>query len=264
MITDAAFFAVLSLAAGIAGVACGHLRGATFAFQAPPGVAAPEPISGALRPLTSLFLGLSFLFALLAGAGLWIERGVSEGSVLRSHPPAWGALWVCALLHLIECRTSGLAGTGRRLRVGVVAAVMGVLALGFGFELWLKLAPLPVPACEGGSPVLEGAGLGAMAALGLSLALIAGPALRLLPLGDLPLSATAASVAVAAWMQPTLPALGWLPVSAGGGAPLALLLSAALWLLLRSNGRGGRVATAAGISAWFLLVVGGSAAIGVL
>lgn len=263
MTDDANFFAALSLAAGIVGVACANLRGGAFVLQEQPGAATGEPASRSFRWLAGLLLGLSFLFALLVCAGLWVERGGLDGSADRAYPSAWGALWVYALLLLIEWRTAGLSGVGQRMLIGAFLGGIGVLALGIGLEVWLKLVPLPLPACGDGSPVIEDAGIDAAAALGLSLALIAGPALRLLPLADLPLSTIAASVAVATWMQPALPALEWLPTSVGGAAPLALVLSAAILPLLRSCARGGR-ASALGLAAYFVLAVGGCVALGTL
>ena len=87
--------------------------------------------------------------------------------------------------------------------------------------------------------------------------------MRLLPLGDLPLSAAAASVAVAAWMQPALPRSAGCPSRPVAAHPLALLLVRGLWLLLRSIGGagGGDGRRHLGL---VLLVVGGSVAIGTL
>ena len=146
-----------------------------------------------------------------------------------------------ALLLVIEWRTAGVHGVGRRILVGAFLAGMGVLALGVGFEVWLKMLGLPMPVCEEGSPVINDVGVEAAAVLGLTLASIAGPALRLVPLAELPLSTIAASVALATWMLPALPALGWLPTSIGGGAPLALLLYAACGCFsARARGAGRR------------------------
>lgn len=263
MTVDATFFAALSLAAGIMGAVCGSVRGTAFVLQEHSGAAAMDTAAGSFRPLAILFLGLSFLFALLACAGLWLERGGLEESTDRTYPSAWGVLWVYALLLVIEWRMAGLSGVGRRILVGAFLGGMGALALGIGFEVWLKLVSLPLPACEDGTPVIEDAGIKAAAALGLSLVPIAGPALRLVLLVDLPLSTIAASVVVATWMQPALPALGWLPTLVGGGAPLALVLFAALWTLRRSYERG-EPAMTLGIVAYFALAVGGCVALGTL
>ena len=267
MITDATFLAALSLAAGVAGVVCGSMPGAGFVLRTHWGDPFAEAPPSSSRALSGLFLGLSFLLALVAGAEIWLERGLDrsgfDGASDRAQPSAWGALWVYAALLVIEWRTTGLHGVGRRILVGAFLAGMGMLALGIGFEVWLKILALPMPVCEGGSPVIEDAGLEAAAALGLALTPIAGPALRLLPLADVPLSTIAASVAFAAWMQPALPALGWLPAAIGGGAPLALILVVALWLLLRSCARGG-AAGVLGLAAYFALGVGGSVALGTL
>ena len=261
MSAHATFLAALGMAAGIAGVVCANTSGAGFVLQRAGLAAAAETTSGTLRALACLFFGLSFLFALLASAELWLGRGGTEGSPGAAYPSAWGALWVYAVLLVIEWRVAGLSGVGRRVLVGIGLGGMGVLALGIGFEVWMQLAALPMPACENGSPVIEATGVSAAAALGLCLVPIAGPALRLLPAEDLPLSTVAASVAIAAWMQPVLPALGWLPTAVGGGAPLAIVLFAALWCLVRSIGRGGK-ATAFGLAAYFILGVGGGVALG--
>ena len=243
------------------------MRDAAFVLQFDAGASASDAAARPFRSLAGLFLGLSFLFALLACAGIWVERGIKRGgfenSTERSYPSAWGVLWVYAFVLVTEWRTTGLSGVGRRILVGAYLGGMGVLALGIGFEVWLNLVSLPLPMCQDGSSVIEGSVIKAAAALGLSLALIAGPALRFLPLADLPLSTTATSVAVATWMLPALPALGWLPTSVGGGAPLALVLFAALGILLRSCARDGR-ATVFGIAAYFVLGVGGCVALGTL
>lgn len=264
MTVDAIFFAALSLAAVIAGVVCANVRGAGFVvLRKPSGAARFDGQTPSFRALPGLFLGLSFLFALLAGAGLWLERSSFDGASERAYPSAWGALWVYALLLVIEWRTTGLHGVGRRILAGAFLGAMGVLTLGVGFDVWLKLLAMPLPACEDGSPVIKDAGLKSAAALGLTLAPIAGPALRLLPLAELPLSTIAASVALATWMQPALPALGWLPTAIGGGAPLALVLFVGLWLLLRLYARG-VAAGVLGLAAYFAIGVGGSVALGTL
>lgn len=259
MTIDANLFAALSLASVIAGVICGNVRGRGFmTLQESSNAILSHTHAPSFRALSALFLGLSFLLALLAGVGIWHERGGFEGASERTYPSAWGALWVYALLLLIEWRTTGLSGVGRRILVGAFLAGMGVLALGVGFEVWLEFLALPLPACEVGSPVIKDDGLRSTAALGLTLALIAGPALRLLPLADLPLSTIAASVALATWMQPALPALGWLPTAIGAGAPLALLLFVGLWLLVRLCTWSGP-AGVLGFAAYLALGVGGSA-----
>ena len=263
MTFDTTLIAALSLTAGIAAIACGSVRGGAFVLQPHSVAEAADTVARTFRSLAGVFLVLSLLLALIAGAGLWLERGGFGGSTDRAYPSAWGALWVYALSLVTEWRTMGLAGAGRRILIGVFLGGTGVLALGVGFEIWLKLVSLPLPDCEEGGAVIEATGIEAAAALGLSLAVIAGPALRLLPLSAMPLSAMAASVAIATWMQPALPALAWLPTEAGGGAPLALALLAALWLLLRSCGRHGR-ATVLGSAAYFVVGAGGSVALGAL
>ena len=267
MISDATFLAVLSLAAGIAGVVCASVPGAGFVLRTHWGDPFAEAPASSFRALSGLFLGLSFLFALVAGAEIWLERGLNQsgfdGASDRAYPSAWGALWVYALLLVIEWRTVGLHGVGRRILVGAFLAGMGVLALGLGFEVWLKYLDLSLPACEDGRPVIEDAGIKAAVALGLTLAPIAGPALRLVPFAELPLSTMAASVVFATWLQPAMPALGWLPTSIGGGAPLALVLYVALRLLQHSCARG-TAAKVLGLAAYFALGLGGSVALGTL
>ena len=264
MTVDATFFAALSLAAAIVGVACVNVHGggvvALRRHSAPPRC---DTHTASLRALAGLFLGLSLVFALLAGAGFWLERSGFDGSAKHAYPSGWGALWVYALLLVVEWRKTGLHRVGRRILVGAFLAALGVLALGIGFEVWLKFLALPLPACEDGAPVIEDAGLEAVAALGLTLVPLAGPALRLLPLAELPLSTSAATVAFAVWMEPALPALGWLPVAIGGGAPLTLVLSTALWLLLRLYARGG-AASVVGLATYFALGLTGSVAVGTL
>ena len=267
MTTDAILFAALSLAAAIAGVVCGNVRGAVFLLRENSGAAVADTAAPSFRGLAGLFLGLSFLFALLAGAEMWLDRYTDrsglDGSSGHAIPSTWGALWAYALLLVIEWRSMGLSGVGRRILVGALLAGMGVLALGLGFEVWLKYVDLPLPVCEDGRPVIEDVGIEAAAALGLTLALLAGPALRLVPFAELPPSTIAASVALATWMQPALPALGWLPTSIGGGAALAVVLYAALWLLQRSCARAG-AASVLGVATYFALGVGGSVALGTL
>ena len=111
MTTDAASSRYSAWPPASPGWCAGHLRGAAFAFQAPPDVVAPEPVSGALRPLTSLLLGLSFLSPCRRRRAL-ARTGRLRG--FRAPPPAaaWGALWVCALLLVIECRRRGSPAPG--------------------------------------------------------------------------------------------------------------------------------------------------------
>ncbi len=264
MTVDATLFAALGLATVIMGVVCGNLCGTGFAvIRGSSGINFSNAHAPSFRRLTSLFLALSLLLALIAASGIWLERSGFEGASERAYPSAYGALWVYALLLLIDWRMTGPSGVGRRILVGAFLAGMGVLALGVGFEVWLKFLALPMPTCEAGTPVIESAGLKAAATLGMTLVLIAGPALRLLPLTDLPVSTIAASVVLATWLQPMLPALGWLPTAIGGGAPMVVILFVGLWLLQRLNARS-RTVGSLGLAVYFTLGVGGGLGLGTL
>ena len=177
---------------------------------------------------------------------------------------ASGALWIYVLALLAEWRLAGLQAAGRRTLAGLLPSAVGVLVLGIGLGAWASIDPSKVAACAAGAPAVDGNALTvrAVAALGLALVPLAGLALRLVSAADPPLSAAAASVVAAAWFQPVLPALGWLPLSFGGGAPLALLLAAALMLLSLVAGRG-PVAEAGGYLGYLALCVGGCVVLGV-
>ena len=177
---------------------------------------------------------------------------------------ASGALWIYVLALLTEWRLVGLQDAGRRALVGLLLAVAGVLFLGIGLGAWASIDPSTVALCVDGAPAVDGNALPvrAVAALGLALVPLAGLALRFVSAADPPLSAAAASVAAAVWFQPVLPALGWLPLSFGGGAPLALLLTAALMLLTLVAGRG-PASEAGGHLGYLVLCVGGCIMLGV-
>ena len=256
MSDGATWFAALGVALAILGAVFGNVAAAAGAPRVGGSTLAAAKGPEGWRNLARLLLGLSFLLALLACGGLWLGQDEFEASIDTPYPSAWGALWVYAVLLAIEWRVAGLTSVGRRSLAGAYLGGMGVLALGVGFGVWLRLVSLPMPACEDGNPTIVAFGMKAIAALALTLTPLAGPSLRRFPVTELPLSTVAAGVAIAAWMQPVLPALGWLPLSVGGGAPLALVLSAALLLLTFGAGRGGR-ATTLGLVAYFVLGTGG-------
>ena len=263
MSDNATSFAVLSVALAILGAICGSASGGAGAFRESSSTSAAATISVGWPNLARLLLGLSCLFAILACVELWLAQDGSEESIDTPQPSAWGALWVCAALLALEWRIAGLASVGWRMLSGAWLGGIGVLAVGVGFDLWLRLIGLPMPSCTDGNPTIEASGMKAIAAFAMTLVLIAGPSLRRLPVTALPLSTVAAGVAIAVWMQPVLPALGWLPLSIGGGGPLALVLSAALLLLMRGAGRG-RWGTILGLVAYFVFGVGGCLALGTL
>ena len=176
---------------------------------------------------------LSCLFALATSGALWLSRQGPENTAGVPHPAAWGALWAYALVLLVEWRLVGLPGAERRTLAGLLLAGAGVLFLGIGLTAWMSPDSAAGVACavtasaNDMGPVMTKV----VAALGFALVPLAGIALGVIRMAEPPLSAAAASVAVAAWLQPALPALGWLPISIGTGAPLAVLLVAALSVL---------------------------------
>ena len=263
MSDDATSFAVLSVVLAILGAVCGSVSGGASALPEGRSTSAAATVSEGWRSLARLLLALSCPLALLTCVELWLVQEGSEEFIDTPQPSAWGALWVCAALLAIEWRTVGLASVGWRMLSGVWLGGIGVLAFGVGFDLWLRLVSLPMPACIDGNPTIEASGMKAIAAFAITLVPIAGPSLRRFPVTELPLSTVAAGVAIAVWMQPVLPALGWLPLSIGGGAPIALVLSAALLLLMRGAGRGRRETTL-GLVAYFVFGVGGCLALGAL
>ena len=118
--------------------------------------------------------------------------------------------------------------------------------------------------CANGAAAIDAKGteLG-VAGLGLALLPLAGFALQGTGPKVPPLTLAAASVVLATWLQPLLPALGWLPLSFGAGAPFALLLALALAILGLLAVRGPALA-AVGVSVYFALSVGGCILMSVL
>ena len=204
-------------------------------------------------------VGLSCACALAAAGALWLSRQHLETTSGVADPLPWGALWIYALVLVVEWRLVGTRDAGRRALTGMLLAGVGVLFLGIGLGAWTGTAASAQPACPPGmsAEVLYAWRLTAVAALGLVLVPLAGIVLGFNRAEAPPLSAAPASVAVAAWLEPALPALGWLPVSAGSGAALAALLVFALLVLGLACSRGSR-ATLGGLFVCFALGVGGS------
>ena len=256
MTSGVTLLAALGVLAGVATLACTAAR----VLVARDGSTA----AGALRAAARLCLGLACLSALAAGGELWLSLQGQAREVVAPRPSAWGALWVHVLALLVEWRLFELPGAGRRVLAGWLLAGVGVLFLGVALGAWAGFHPLPGSACPEGAPVIDAAApaVRGLAALGLALAPLAGIALRLGGPATPPLSAAAASVAAAIWLQPLLPALGWLPTSIGGGAVLALLLVAGMTALGLAASRGPG-ATGAGLAVYFALGVGGCLVLGI-
>lgn len=177
---------------------------------------------------------------------------------------AWGALWVYAVALVVEWRRSGLANAGTRALAGALLAGAGALLLGICLEVWAKGAPPPPFPCGGAGVAFDATvGVRAAAALGLALVPLAGLALPFAGVRSPPLSVAAASVAMAAWLRPALPALEWLPVSVWAGAALAALLVGALALVGFAATRGPWAALA-GLIAYYIVSVFGSLGLGKL
>ena len=209
--------------------------------------------------------GLSCLFALAALGALWLSRQGPENTADVPHPAPWGALWAYALVLLVEWRLVGLPDAGRRTLAGLLPAGVGVLFLGIGLTAWMSPDSAAGAACQitASANDMNAWVTKGVAALGLALVPLAGIALGVIRMAEPPLSTAAASVAVAVWLQPVLPALGWLPISIGAGAPLAVLLVAALSVLGLAACRGPR-ATVGGLLGYFGLSVGGCMLLGSL
>ena len=229
-----------------------------------PTAAADSSVLGAPKVVMRTCLGLSCLFALTTVGAIWINRQGTETALDLAHPTPWGALWVYAFVLLLEWRLIGIRDAGRRALAGLLLAVVGVLFLGVGLGAW----PIAVAATELTCPVgvsaedLNALWGRAVAALGLVLVPLAGIALGLNRAEEPPLSAAPASVVAAAWLEPALPALGWLPTSGGTGAALAALLVGALFMLGLAGARGSR-ATLGGLPAYFALGIGGCIILGI-
>lgn len=215
------------------------------------------------RARSMLCVGASCLCAVAALAWPWAQ---TRAVVASDAPPdaAWGALWVYTFALLVEWRRSDPAAAGARTLAGILLAGGGMLLLGACLEAWAAAVPPPsLPCGDAGFAIGATAEVRALAALGLALAPLAGVALPFAGAGFPPLSAAAASVAMAAWLRPVLPALEWLPVSVWGGAPLAALLVAVLALVGFAATRGPR-ATAASLVAYYAVGVGGGLGLGTL
>lgn len=208
--------------------------------------------------------GLSVLCALAAAGALWSGWEEPDSSSDPSGIPQWGALWVYAAAMLVECRFAGLRSAGRRALAGLLLGGSGVLFLGVGLTAWTNTESPPPAGHLGWTSLsdMNALGIGLAAAFGLALVPLAGIAVGGTRPGEPPLSAAAASAVFAAWLQPALPALGWLPVSPGAGAGLAAILAAAL-VPLAFAASGGRRA-ACGVLATLALSVGGCIVLGIL
>lgn len=265
MITVVTIFAVLGVLFGIAALACGMARALIVRID-DAGTASVDPeASGAWRVGARLCLVLSCLCVLAAFGNAWVESQAPESASSTPMPASWGALWVYVLALLVEWSRSGLEVAGWRTLAGALLAGVGVLLVGVCLAAWATMNPPPVPECTGGSLSIDAgaSAAGAVAALGLALVPLAGIALRLAKPAAPPLSAAAAGVVMAMWLQPTLPSLGWLPVSPGAGAPLAAVFVTALMLLGVMAARGPRAAVAR-MGLYFGLSVGGSHFLGTL
>ena len=265
MISSVTLFAALGVSAVAATLACGAAR--TFTVRVEPGDTSriDSSASGTPRAAEHLCLGLACLLALAAFGELWLSRQGAPTALDAPRPAAWGALWVHAFVLIVECRHFGLPGAGRRALAGLLVAGTGVLFLGIGLTTWTNIDPLTQTAClpspsagDANAWVVRGG-----AALGLALVPLAGIALRSGRPEGPPLSAATASVAVAAWLQPALPGLGWLPTSFGAGAALAALLAVALIRLGLATNRGPK-ATVGALLAYFALSVVGCTVLSII
>ncbi len=216
------------------------------------------------RAAARLCLGLSCVFALVSAGALWLSRQSPETTFDVAQPLPWGALWVYAFVLLLEWRLVGIRSAGRRALAGLLLAGVGVLFLGIGLGAWTSTVPSTELACPVSIPAqdLNAWWIRAVAALGLVLVPLAGIALGFNRAESPPLSAAPASVAVAAWLEPALPAFGWLPTTGAAGAALAALLVVALVVLGLAGARGSR-ATLGGLLACFALSVGGCILLGI-
>ena len=219
----------------------------------------------ASRAAARLCLGLSSLFALAAAGELWLNRREPGTAFDLLGPSPWGALWVYPIVLLAECRLAGLRGAGRRTFAGLLLAGAGVLYLGIGLTAWTNMdSPAPAAPLDWTSVSdMNALAVGPVAALGLVLVPLASIAVGVARPAEPPLSTAVASVAFAAWLQPALPALGWLPVSPAAGAALAALLVAALVPLAFAASRGPWAMTAT-VLATFSVSIGGCTILGVL
>ena len=264
MISGVSLFATLGILAGIGSLVLRTLCISAAAIEQRGTVLFPGVSSGALRTAAHLCLGFTCLFALFTCGELWLSLQGRGGEVGTSTLSAWGALWVYVVVLVLEFREVGLSGAGRRAFLGWLLAGVGVLFVGVGLDSWSSIHPTADAACADGAVMTDTKGMElGVAGLGLALVPLAGFALQGTVPKVPPLTLPAASVVLAAWMQPLLPALGWLPVSVGAGAAFALLLALAL-LVLGLLAVRGPVLAAAGVAAYFALSVGGCVLLSVL
>ncbi|MDE0206078.1 MAG: hypothetical protein OXP66_08620 [Candidatus Tectomicrobia bacterium] len=257
MISGLGLFAVLGVLAGVASLALRTLCDSAIAVEQRGTVLFGGVSSVALRTATHLCLGFTCLFALAAGGELWLRLQAHEGQAGIPASSAWGALWVYVIVLVLDFRGTGLSGAGRRAFCGWLLAAVGVLLVGAGLGSWSSISVTADPACADGVTMIDATRI-EVGAVGLGLALVplAGVALQGTQFKTPPLPIAAASVVLAIWMQPMLPAMGWLPLSAGAGAVVALLLVLALAILGLLAVRGPALA-AVGVPAYFALSVGG-------
>lgn len=265
MISSLAIVAALGVAAVAAALACGAVRTFTVRVGSDGTSRIDSSASGPPRAVERLCLGLACLLAFAAVGQLWLSQQGAPSALDVPRPSAWGALWVHALVLIVECRYFGLPRAGRRAFAGLLVAGAGVLFLGIGLTAWTNIDTLTETTCLPGPSASAASAWVARggAALGLALVPLAGIALRSAGLEGPPLSAATASVAVATWLQPALPGLGWLPTSIGAGAALAALLAVALIRLDRATSRGPKAAVG-GLLVYFALSVVGCSILGII
>ena len=264
MISGVGLFATLGILAGIGALALRTLCVSATVIEQRGAALFHGVSSGALQTGAHLCLGFSCLFALAAGGELWLSLQEQENQIGISTSSAGGALWVYVAALLLEFRGLGLSGAGRRAFRGWLLAGVGVLFVGVGLDSWPSMHPTMDAACANGVAIIHARGTEVGAAgLGLALVPLAGFALQGTVPKIPPLTVAAACVVLATWMQPLVPALGWLPLSVGAGAPFALLLALALLVLGLLAVRGPALAVG-GVSAYFALSVGGCVLMSVL
>lgn len=195
--------------------------------------------------------GLACLFAVVAV--MW-AREANPGAQTAE---AWGALWVYALALVIEWRRSGIEAAARRTLFSVVLAAGGVSLVGVCLLAWGYA--VPATACTNLAIAPASPAVAAVAGLGLALLPLAGVACfgTAVP----PLSAAAACVVAAVWLQPALPPLAWLPTSPVAGAALAGTLVAATMIVGCTAARGA-FAAIGGLTVYFAMSVGGGVLLG--
>ena len=257
MISAVGLFAILGILAGVGSLALRTLCVSATLMEQRGTVLFRGVTSGAMQTAAHICLGFSCLFALAACGELWLSLQGREGQIGMSASFAWGALWVYVVVLILEFRGVGLPGAGVRALRGWLLAAVGVLFVGVGLDGWLSIVPATDTVCATGATAIDATGteVGAVG-LGLALVPLAGFALQGSAPKVPPFTIAAACVVLACWMQPLLPALGWLPLSVGAGAAVALLLALALSVLSLMAARGPFLA-AVGVSAYFAVSIGG-------